>query len=194
MIAETPGGLLSKYPRISHNHAFTYIVLSLGKWEERRIGAEVNYLIQDVLCHTPFQMEEMVEPEGEAWTRVQRAYGDVFFAFRMLWDNEPLEKSVGRPTGNGKLLSCHVLLKNNGQDIGQCIFAFWWMQSRVDIHHVPINLLVSTEVSLSLLSLENNSRSPCLWEFIVLLPVNFQFQETSLYLLYFPGEDTPNSV
>lgn len=32
--------------------------------------------------------------------------GDVFFAFRMLWDNEPLEKAVGRPTGNGKLLSC----------------------------------------------------------------------------------------
>ena len=42
------------------------LYLSLGKWEERRIGAEVNYLIQDVLCHTPFQMEEMVEPEGEA--------------------------------------------------------------------------------------------------------------------------------
>ena len=66
VIAETLASLLSKYPRSSHRHGFTCTVLSLGKWEERRIGAEVNYLIQDVLCHAPFQMQEMVEPEGEA--------------------------------------------------------------------------------------------------------------------------------
>lgn len=45
--------------------------------------------------YVPFQMEEMVDSEAEARIWVQRDYGDAFYAFRVLWDNEPLE-SIGK--------------------------------------------------------------------------------------------------
>lgn len=59
---------MNKYPSSSPNHFDSHYLCSITSWEvgrEEKGSRSEAYLMQDVLCHAPFQMEEMADPEGE---------------------------------------------------------------------------------------------------------------------------------
>lgn len=130
VIAETPGSLLSKYPRSSHNHAFTGIVLSLGKWEERRPEAEMKpvwYRMFYAMLLFRWKKLLSLRVRYELECRGLMGMSSLLNSFLNAVDNEPLEKPVGQPTDNGKLLSFPCSSKTRGRTVGSVLVKVGWI-------------------------------------------------------------------